>query len=104
MTRDSVGDWGGTRPPENMPQGTNPDPDGGRPPPGEATFKSARRPAWLRLSVLILATAAALAVPIAIIFTVSAGPNPGGATGTGAAGAPSSVPPTPSVPVPTADP
>jgi YVTN family beta-propeller protein len=98
---DSVGDWGGTRPPENMPQGTSPDPDDGRPPPGEATVKSARRPAWLRPSVLILAIAAALAVPIAIILTDSAGPNTGGAAGTGTAGATSSVPPTPSVAVPT---
>jgi YVTN family beta-propeller protein len=98
---DSVGDWGGTRPPENMPQGTSPDPDDGRPPPGEATVKSARRPAWLRPSVLILAIAAALAVPIAIILTASAGPNTGGAAGTGTAGATGSVPPTPSVAVPT---
>ena len=98
---DSVGDWGGTPPPEYMPHGTSPDPDGGSPPPGEAKVKSARGPAWRRLSVLILATVAALAVPIAIILTASARPNTGGATGTGPAGAISSVPPTPSVAVPT---
>jgi YVTN family beta-propeller protein len=59
------------------------------------------RPAWRRLSVLILAVAAAVAVPIALVLTASPGSktggasptqNPGGATGIGTAGAPSSVP------------
>jgi len=59
------------------------------------------RPAWRRLSVLILAVAAAVAVPIALVLAASPGTktggasptqNPGGATGIGTAGAPSSVP------------
>ena len=67
---------------------------GGEPPDGH-------RPAWRRLSVLILAVAAAVAVPIALVLTASPGTktggasptqNPGGATGIGTAGAPSSVP------------
>jgi YVTN family beta-propeller protein len=83
---DSAGDRGGTRPPENMPRGTSSDPDGGRLPPGEATAQPAPRPAWRRLSVLLLAAAAALAVPIVLVLTASARSNTGGATGTGTAG------------------
>jgi YVTN family beta-propeller protein len=115
-TADSVGDWGGMRPPD-MPQGTGLDPAGGSrlPPglatpglatPGLATGRPARGPAWRRLGVPILA-AAALALAIALALAASAKPNPArvnaaqsvrGATGTGTAGAATSGP---SVAVPT---
>jgi YVTN family beta-propeller protein len=98
MTADSVGDWGGTRPPEKMPQGTSRDPDGSRLPPGVAAGGPARGPAWRRLGVPILAAAAAVAVAITLVLLrAPARPNGGGAsatpnTGTGTAGATSSVP------------
>jgi len=100
MIADSGDDWGGTRPPEHMPQGASPDPDASRLPPGAATDLPARGPAWRRLSVLILAAAVAVAVPIGLILAFakpnagggSAPPNTGSATSTGAAGAASSAP------------
>jgi serine/threonine-protein kinase len=81
------------RQPAEAPPGGGGD-SGGEPPDGH-------RPAWRRLSVLILAVAAAVAVPIALVLTASPGTktggasptqNPGGATGIGTAGAPSSMP------------
>src|SRR6185437_15827769 len=51
---------GSARPPENMPPGTSPGPDDGRVPPGPAAAEPARRPAWRRLSVLLLVIAAVL--------------------------------------------
>jgi YVTN family beta-propeller protein len=88
---ESVRDRGATRPPENMPQGTSLDPDGGRLPPGVATGEPPRRPARRRLAVLILAAAAAVAVAVALVLIASAKPgtsgaarpNAGGATSTG---------------------
>jgi YVTN family beta-propeller protein len=102
----SADGWGDRRPPENMPRGTGPDPDGSRLPPGAATGRPERGPARRRLGVLILAVAAAVAVPVALVLTASSKPNAGGPsvtptaagafstlnTGTGAAGAVSSAP------------
>jgi len=99
---DSVDDRGGLRPPD-MPQGISllEPADGSRLPPGVATGRSARGPAWRRLGVLILAAVAALAIPIVLVLIASARPHPGGsgaarnagdATRTGTAGAASSVP------------
>jgi YVTN family beta-propeller protein len=81
-----VDDWGGTRPPENMPQVTSLDPGGSRLPPGVAPGRPARGPARRRLSVLILAAAAAVAVAISLVLIASAKPNTGGAPGTPNAG------------------
>jgi YVTN family beta-propeller protein len=95
-------DWGSTRPPESMPQGL--DPNGSRLPPGAAAGGPERRPAWRRLSVLILVVAAALAVPIALVLMASNKPNRGGAPVTPNAGGAtrSSVPSAvPSLAVPT---
>jgi serine/threonine-protein kinase len=82
--------WGGTRPPENVPQGISPGPAGSGPPPGEATGKSARGSTRRRLGLLILAAAVALAIPITLVLTASHGPNTSGATGTGPTGTTSS--------------
>ena len=104
MFAHSGGDWGGTRPPENMPQGASPGPYDGRLPPGEVPGEPARGPARRRLSLLLLAVAAVLAVPIVLVLVVSAKsntngasakPNTGGATGT--AGPTSSVPSVPAI-------
>jgi YVTN family beta-propeller protein len=115
LLADSVNFSGGTRPAENMPQSTGPEPDGSRPPPGVAPGRSRRGPARRRLSVLILVAAAAIAVPVAFVIAsakpnvtvrpdaagVSIKPDTGGATGTGTAGAASSAPASASVAVPT---
>jgi serine/threonine-protein kinase len=92
VSAESVGDRGGTRLPDDMPQGTGLDPDGSRLPPHVATGRPARGPVWRRPSVLILAAAAALAVPVALVLTASARPNAGGSTMTGPAGTATSVP------------
>ena len=96
----SVHDWGGTRPPENVPQGASPDSDGSRLPPGVATGGPTRGPERRRLGLLILAAAVVLAVPIALVLVVTSRPNGSGASappntgakGVGTSGAPSSVP------------
>jgi YVTN family beta-propeller protein len=70
-------------------------PDGPRLPPGGATGRPARGPAWRRLSVLIPAVAVALAIPIVVVLIGSGKPsasqNTGNTTSTGTTGA-SSVP------------
>jgi len=70
--------------------------DGTRLPPGGATGRPARGPAWRRLSVLIPALVVALAVPIVVVLIGSARPNAarnaGDATRTGTAGVASSAP------------
>ncbi len=55
-------DWGGTRPPGNMPPGASPDPAGSGLLAGGTPGGSGRRPAWRRFGVPILAAAAAVAV------------------------------------------
>src|SRR6185437_7460658 len=61
---------GSARPPENVP-------------PGPAPGEPGRRPAWRRLSVLLLVIAAVLlAVPVALVLTASAKPHAGGAPAT----------------------
>jgi len=105
VSMNSAGDWGGVRPPENMPQGTTPGPDDGRFPPDEAPGEQARGPGRLFLGLLLLVALACLAVPIVIVVMVSSGPRTsasavlptaalprGGATGTRTAEATSSAP------------
>jgi YVTN family beta-propeller protein len=95
----SAGDWGGTRPPEYLPPVSGPGPDGGRLPPGEGPDRPERKPAWRRLSLLLLAAAVVLGIPLALILTsgksnpggTTAAPNTGGATRTSPAGAASTV-------------
>jgi YVTN family beta-propeller protein len=87
---DSADGPGGTLPPENMPKGTSPEPDGSRPPAGAATGRSAREPAWRRRSMQVLAGAAAIAIVIALI-TDFVRSDTGGAMRTGKARAASSV-------------
>ena len=80
---DRVGDRGDTQPPENRPQGNSLNPDGSGPPSGGAPDGSARRPAWRRLGVPILAAAVALAVAIVLVVVVaSPGTKKGGAAAT----------------------
>ena len=75
VTADGVDDRGDARPPENGPQGTSLHPDGSGPPSGGAPDGPARRPAWRRLGVPILAAAAALAVAIVLVLVVRASPG-----------------------------
>ena len=65
---------GYTRPPENVPQGTTPDPGGSSLPPGVVTGGPTRGRSWRRLGVPILAVVAAVAV--AIVVVVMASPRP----------------------------
>jgi YVTN family beta-propeller protein len=96
----SVHDRGGTRPPENVPQGISPDPDGSRLPPGAAAGGQTRGPVRRRLGLLILAAVVVLAVPIALVLILSGRTSGGGAsappstsaTGVGTARGTSSVP------------
>jgi YVTN family beta-propeller protein len=91
---ETVTDWAGPRPPENIPQVTGIDPDDSRLPPDAPAGGPARGPAWRRIGVPILAAAVALAVAIVLVVMASPGTkkNPGSATRTGTAGAPGSVP------------
>ena len=82
VTADGVDDRGDARPPENRPQGTSLNPDGSGPPSGGAPDGPARRPAWRRLGVPILAAAAALAVAIVLVVRASPGTKAGGASPT----------------------
>ena len=107
----TVTDRGAPPPPENPPPGPAPDPDGGRLPPDEEPG----RPAWRRLSVLILAALVIIAVPVALVLVATSKPhtsgnsatqNGGGAnttptTGAGAAGTPAAAASGPSLAVPT---
>jgi YVTN family beta-propeller protein len=81
-----VDDSGDTRPPKNMPRGTDLDPDGSRLPPGVATGGAARGPGWRRRGVLILTAAAALAVAIVLVVMASPGTKKGGPSATQSAG------------------
>jgi YVTN family beta-propeller protein len=81
VTADGVDDRGDARPPENTPQGTGL-PDGSGPPSGGAPDGPARRPAWRRLGVPILAAAAALAVAIVLVVRASPGTKAGAASPT----------------------
>jgi serine/threonine-protein kinase len=74
----TVSDRGYPPPPENPPPGPGPDPDGGRLPPDEEPA----RPAWRRLSVLILAALVIIAVPVALILIATAKPHAGGNSAT----------------------
>ena len=95
VTAGGVADRSDARPPENMPPGTSLDPDGSRLPPGVATGGPARRPAWRRLGVPILAAAAAVAVAIVVVVMASPGTKTGGAPPTQNLGSvPSLAPPT----------
>ena len=82
VTADGVDDRGDARPPENRPRGTSLNPDGSGPPSGGAPDGPARRPAWRRLGVPILAAAAALAVAIVLVVRASPGTKAGGASPT----------------------
>ncbi len=86
-----AGDWGGTRPPENMPQSLGPDPDGGRLPPDRAAGRRARERGRRRLGLLILVAAVVLAVPIALVLVLSGKSNGSGAAATSTTGAPTST-------------
>jgi YVTN family beta-propeller protein len=90
VTADGVDDRGDARLPENRPQGPSLNPDGSGPPSGGAPDGPARRPAWRRLGVPILAAAVALAAAIVLVVIVaSPGTKKGGAA---AAQSPSSGP------------
>jgi YVTN family beta-propeller protein len=80
---------GSTRPPEHVPPGLDLGADDGRLPPAPAVAagEPARRPAWRRLSVLLLVIAAVLlAVPVALVLTASGKPHASGAPATPSAG------------------
>jgi YVTN family beta-propeller protein len=99
---DSVGGRGGLRPPDMLQGISLLEPaDGSGLPPGVAAGRSARRPEWRRLGVLILAAVAGLAIPIMLVLIASARPHPGGSdaarnagdtASTGTPGAASSLP------------
>jgi serine/threonine-protein kinase len=94
----SVRDWGGTRPPENVPQATSIDPVGSGLPPDAAAGEPSRGPAWRRFGVPVLAATALVAVAITLVLLrAPAGTHGGGAsatqtTGPGTAGAAGSAP------------
>jgi YVTN family beta-propeller protein len=94
----SVGDWGGTRPPETMPQGTNPDPDSGRLPPDLATGGPTRGRGWLVAAAALVLVTAGTAAGVTTILTRGHGSPAAGtstnpaAARTGAAGAAGRVP------------
>ena len=80
---DRVEDRGDTQPPENRPPGNSLHPDGSGPPSDGAPDGPARRPAWRRFGVPILAAAVALAVVIVLVVVVaSPGAKKGGAAAT----------------------
>jgi YVTN family beta-propeller protein len=78
----SVSDRGSPPPPGNMPPGPSPDPAGGRLPPDAEPG----RPAWRRLSVLILAALVIIAVPVALVLIATSKPHTGGTSATQNAG------------------
>jgi len=95
VASEGVADRGHTRPPGNVPPGTSLEPGGSRLPPGVAAGGSARRPAWRRLGVPILAVAAALTVAIVVVVMASPGTKTVHAALTqNACSAPSLAPPT----------
>jgi YVTN family beta-propeller protein len=95
VTADGVEDRGDARPPENRPEGTSLNPDGSGPPSGGAPAGPARRPAWRRLGVPILAAVAALAVAIVLVVRAFPGTKAGDTSPTQNPGSvPSLAPPT----------
>jgi serine/threonine-protein kinase len=69
--------WGGSRPPQNLARDFGPPPGDHRPPPAAADERPARKPAWRRLGLLIVAAAVALAIPVVLVLMATSKPKPG---------------------------